>query len=164
MATFLHSRRFISYHRDRFVHRSLLLRDARSRLVGVFPAATDPTNEGRVVSHPGITYGGIVHRGVLAGAAMVRAVREIGACYARDGFKALRYQAVPGIYHERPSDDDVYALLSLGARLFRCDLSCAIDLSDRGRRNERRRRAERKASEHGVEVAVGSEHVAELWN
>ena len=163
MATFLHSRRFLGYHGDRFSDQSLLLRDPRSRLVGVFPAATDPTDERRVVSHPGITYGGVVHRGLLGGAAMVQAIAAIRDHYARLGFRTLRYKAVPDIYHRRPSADDVYALVNLDARLYRCDLSCAIDLADRPRPSERRRRGERKALEQGVEVVVDPLDLEDFW-
>ncbi|HEY8776031.1 MAG TPA: GNAT family N-acetyltransferase [Gaiellaceae bacterium] len=163
MATFLHSRRYLGHHGHRFAERSLMLRDSRSRLVGVFPAATDPTDERRVVSHPGITYGGVVHRGPLGGAAMVHTIAQIRDHYARQGFRTLRYKAVPDIYHRRPSADDVYALANLGARLYRCDLSCAIDLADRPRPSERRRRGERKALAQGVEVDANSAHLEEFW-
>jgi hypothetical protein len=163
MATFLHSRRFLSHHGGRFSDQSLMLRDARSRLVGVFPAATDPTDERRIVSHPGITYGGLVHSGSLGGAVMVDALAEIADYYARTGFHVLRYKIVPHIYHRRPSADDVYALTSLGARLYRCDLSCAIDLTDRARPSARRRRSARKALEQGVKVDLEPERVEGFW-
>lgn len=163
MATFLHSRRYLGHHAHRFAERSLVLRDAHSRLVGVFPAAADPKDERRVVSHPGITYGGVVHRGPLGGAAMVHTIAQIRDYYARQGFRTLRYKAVPDIYHRRPSADDVYALAKLGARLYRCDLSCAIDLADRPRPSERRRRGVRKALAQGVDVDVDSAHLEEFW-
>ena len=164
MGTFLHTRRFLGYHGDRFVDRSLLVRDDRARLVGVFPAAVDPRDESRVVSHPGITYGGVVHRGGLLGPAMIRALDEIRDRYAAEGLSALRYKVVPSIYHRRPSADDVYALVQLGGRLYRSDLSCAIDLAQRGRRSDRRRRGERKAVELGVEIVSGVEEVEALWS
>jgi len=94
---------------------------------------------------------------------MVHAIVVIRDHYARHGFRTLRYKAVPDIYHRRPSADDVYALASLGARLYRCDLSCAIDLADRARPSERRRRGERKALEQGVEVVVDSGHLEAFW-
>jgi Acetyltransferase (GNAT) domain len=163
MATFLHSRRFLGYHGDRFDDRSLLVRDEVSRLVAVLPAAVDPGDESRIVSHPGITYGGVVHRGTLVGAAMLRTLAAICDVYARDGFSAVRYKAVPGIYHRIPSGDDVYTLLQLGARLYRADLSCAIDLEARGTRSERRRRGLRRAARRGVEVVADPDRLDELW-
>jgi hypothetical protein len=61
--TFLHTRTFISYHGDRFRDRSLILENRRKRIVGVFPAAEAPADPEMVISHPGLTYGGIVHDG-----------------------------------------------------------------------------------------------------
>jgi hypothetical protein len=162
MGSFLHTRRFLGYHGERFVDRSLLFRDG-SKLVGVFPAAVDPTDERRVVSHPGITYGGVVHKGELLGGAMVQALDVLRQAYDAQGFASLRYKPVPFIYHRRPSADDVYALVELGARLVRSDLSCAIDLSERGRRRDRRRRGEQKARRRGVTVGSGAERLDELW-
>lgn len=163
MATFLHTRRFLGYHGERFVDRSLMLYDARSKLVAVLPAAVDPSDERRVVSHPGITYGGIVHRGDLLGPAAVDAVGVVRDCYAAARYRSLLYKAVPHIYHRVPSADDVFAVLQLGGRLVRCGLSCAIDLRARGRRSERRRRGERKARGLGVEVGVEAEHLGDFW-
>src|SRR5919197_1305542 len=65
--TFLHSRRFLSYHGDRFRDRSVIFTIGSSLIVGVLPAALDPADEETVVSHPGATYGGIVHDGTLQG-------------------------------------------------------------------------------------------------
>jgi len=163
MATFLHSRRFLRYHSDRFTDQSLMLRDSRSRLVGVLPAATDPTDERRVVSHPGITYGGVVHSGSLGGGAMIDTLKAIRDHYLRNGFRALGYKVVPHIYHRRPSADDVYALANLTADLYRCDLSSAIDLTDRARPSDRRRRGARKALEQGVEVGADADGLNDLW-
>ncbi len=62
MATFLHTRRFLAYHQDRFKDVSLLLANDKG-IVGLFPAALDPAEARTVVSHPGITYGGLLHSG-----------------------------------------------------------------------------------------------------
>jgi Acetyltransferase (GNAT) domain len=163
MATFLHSRRYLGYHEHRFADRSLLLQDSRGKLVGLFPAAVDPGEEQRVVSHPGITYGGLLHAGALGGRAAVEALSAISDYYSWEGYGSLRYKAVPPIYHRRPAADDLYALTQLGARLYRCDLSSAIDLTERGRPSSRRRRGARKAQEHRVEVTVDADALEELW-
>ena len=55
----------LAYHGERFQDFSLVIEDGNRRVVGVFPAAIDPEMEARIVSHPGITYGGIVHDGAL---------------------------------------------------------------------------------------------------
>jgi hypothetical protein len=162
MGTFLHTRRFLGYHGDRFVDRSLVLHHG-SKLVGVFPAAVDPSDHRRIVSHPGITFGGLVHNGELVGAASGAAFGALRAAYAEKGFTSLCYKAVPHIYHQTPSADDVYALVQLGGRLVRCELSCAIDLSNRRTRSTRRKRGEQKAERRGVVVISGVERLPELW-
>ena len=162
MGTLLHTRRFLSYHGDRFADRSLLVYDDE-RLVGVLPAALDPDDPAVVVSHPGSTYGGLVHRGALTGGAAVDALDAVRAHFAADGLRTLVYKAVPSIYQRRPAADDRYALWQAGARLERVDLSTAIDLADPGRRGSRRTRGLKRARKEGLEVRAGRDQAAAFW-
>src|SRR6476469_2912683 len=101
MGHMLHTRAFLSYHGDRFEDASLALHDERGRLVGVLPAAREAAD--LVGTHPGATFGGIVHDGSLGGAAMVDAMALVAEHYAQRGFRRMRYAPVPHIYHLRPS-------------------------------------------------------------
>jgi Acetyltransferase (GNAT) domain len=161
--TFLHTRRFLSYHGDRFVDCSVVLEDRRGRLTGVFPAAVGPDCPETIVSHPGLTYGGLVHDGSVRGASMIAAVREIADHYGRLGYSRLRYKAVPTIYHSVPADDDLYALFQLEARRYRSDLSAAIDLSRRGQVTKRRIRSGRRAEAAGVSADKCWDEVGGFW-
>src|SRR4051812_36482494 len=105
MGHMLHTRAFLGYHGERFEDASLALRDERGRLVGVLPAARE--GDDLVGSHPGATFGGIVHDGGLAGAAMVDAMELVAEQYATRGFRRMRYAPVPHIYHRQPSEEDV---------------------------------------------------------
>jgi hypothetical protein len=163
MATFLHTRRYLAYHGDKFKDESLLIRDDRGRLVGLFPAAASLTRPGQVSSHPGITYGGVLHDGELNGDRMLAALREVRCFYAGRGFDTLLYKAVPHIYHLGPSADDLYALFRLGAVRRRCQLSCTIDLACRRPVSSRRRRSLKRALKHGVRVEEGEQFLAPLW-
>lgn len=161
MATFLHTRRFLSYHRDRLQDASLTIDDEHGALQAVLPAALDPAGD-TVVSHPGATFGGIVHDGGLYAEDVRRALRAAAAHYAESGHARLRYKAVPHIYHRMPSADDVWALGALGASRAACALSCAIDLAERRRPSARRARSLRKAERAGV--AVSEERpLADVW-
>ena len=114
--TILHTRRFLAYHGDRFRDRSVLIANSRgSRIVGVFPAAEDPADPSMVTSHPGLSYGGVVHDGTLRGRLMLSAFREIAAQYRALGYSRLRYKAMPWIYQPAPAADDQYALFHFGA-------------------------------------------------
>lgn len=162
-ATLLHSRRFLSYHGDRFHDCSAILEEAGEWL-GVFPAALDPNNARCVVSHPGATYGGLVHRGKLQGARAIQALTSLCRYYSHSGYHTLLYKAVPSFYHSAPAQDDLYALFRLGAVRVRCDISSTIDLSKRLAVSQRRRRSLTKAAKAGVSVAEGDKYLAPLWS
>jgi CelD/BcsL family acetyltransferase involved in cellulose biosynthesis len=161
--TFLHTRRFLSYHRGRFADRSLLLHDRRGKVRGVLPAAVSPADPETIVSHPGLTYGALVHDGSVRGAAMVAALGEIAGHYRRLGYRRLRYKAVPAIYHSEPADDDLYALFRLGARCDRSDLSATIDLTRRGRVSQRRIRSRKAAGAASVTTSDSWDDIGEFW-
>lgn len=161
--TFLHTRRYLSYHRDRYKDVSLFLEDDDGQVIGVMPAALDPRNDQRVVSHPGITYGGLLHAGKLKGERMVRSFNAVCEHYAAAGYESLAYKAVPYIYHHPPCFDDLYALFRLGANRYRCDLSCVIDLQYRGPLSTRRARALQKARKYNLTIHEGVEMADRFW-
>lgn len=159
--TFLHTRRFLSYHGARFADASATLLDS-GQCVGVFPAALAPDDGGVVVSHPGATYGGVVHQGRLAGTRMLDAIAALKTHYQQRGAHTLLYKAIPHIYAKSPAQDDLYALFRHRAQRVRCDLSCTIDLDQRRPASERRRRGLKKALKHVV-LAQDDSHLAALW-
>lgn len=163
MGTFLHSRRFLGYHGTRFEEASVVLREGDGRLRAVVPAAVDPEDPERVASHPGATFGGIVHDGSLVGSAMIESLSAVCAHYGKRGFERLGYAAVPSIYHLSPSDDDLYALFHCDAVRTRCELASAVDLKHGARLSSRRRRGLAKAHREGVEVSEGRDLLEQLW-
>lgn len=162
-ATFLHTRQFLSYHGDRFLDQSLIVEDD-GHWLGIFPAAQHPCDASCIVSHPGITYGGLLHSGRLRGETMIEAMECIRSHYRELGYKRLIYKTVPHIYHRSSAQDDLYALFRIGAQRVRCDLSCTIDLANRLPKSERRRRSFKKAQAAGVCVEDGTKYAAPLWD
>jgi len=160
-ATLLHTRRFLSYHGDRFKDASTLIVEA-GKVRGVFPAAQSPADAGLVVSHPGVTYGGVVHPGWLSGARMLAALTALAAHYQSRGYQRLLYKVIPYIYASVPAQDDVYALFRLGAQRVRCDLSCALDLARRQPLDAQRRRGLKKARK-AVTLSGDPSHLGALW-
>lgn len=147
--TLLHTRRYLGYHGDRFADRSLLVYDD-GRLAGVLPAALDPDDASRVVSHPGVTYGGLVHLPSLRGMAVVAAVEAAREAW---GAERLLYKAVPHVYARAGAQDDLWALFVLGARRVRCDLSWYADLLAPPALSSMRTRGAAKARKAGVVAA-----------
>lgn len=150
-ATFLHSRRFLSYHGDRFVDRSLVIERAGS-IEALLPAAQDLCEPDCVVSHPGLTYGGFVHDHRLVGQQLIEGLQLAMNHFRSLGYRRLVYKAVPHIYHRVPAQDDLYALFRAGARRVRCDLSSTIDLAHRRSPSSRRRRGRYKADKAAVSI------------
>ncbi len=162
--TLLHTRKFLSYHDDKFVDQSLMAYDETGVLRAVFPAATDPQDKTIVVSHPGITYGGIVHDGWLRGQRCIDLLSQLCSYYAAAAFNELIYKAVPWIYHRTPAQDDIYALSRLQAERYRVDLSTTIDLQNRGTPSDRRKRLLKKAHGSGIEISDDFAHLDAYWS
>ena len=161
--TFLHKRRFLAYLGDRFTDASMVLFDKKNRLVGVFPAAVEPRSPDVVTSHPGSSYGGLVHDGSLRGQVMVDVIDSLALAYARRGVRALRYKAVPYIYHRVPATDDLYALFRQHATRYRCDLGSVIDFDNRPDLSHGKAQGLKKAQQMGVRVASGASYLELLW-
>lgn len=160
-ATLLHTRRFLSYHRDRIRDRSLLLRED-DKLVALLPAGEAGDDPDVVVSHPGATYGGLIHQGRLRGARMLEAMQVCAATMRQFGYQRFRYKPVPHVYQQIPSQDDLYALFRVGARRIRCDLASVVDIENRGPVSERRKRGLKKAA-RVVELSSSETHLSALW-
>jgi hypothetical protein len=148
--TFLQTRRFLAYHGSRFEDRSLLLQSEQGQVVAVFPAALG--TEGQIVSHPGITHGGLIHDGSLSGEQAVVALRAVLAHYREAGALQLVYKLIPAVFRRSSSQDDAWALARCDARGLRSELSSVIDLQARPRVRSGRRDDLRKAARTGLEV------------
>ncbi len=160
--TLLHTRKFLSYHQDRFIDQSLIIYEGEKWL-GIFPAAINPGDPSQIVSHPGITCGGLLHQGALRGELMIEALRLIQDFYAKLGFKSLIYKVTPSFYHRSPAQDDLYALFRLGASKIRCDLSSTIDLENRLPLIKGRRWALKKAQKSNVNIVQGVQYLKDFW-
>ncbi len=161
-STFLHSRLFLSYHGNRFEDQSAMVFRA-GKLAGLFPAATHPKEGDTVVSHPGITYGGLVHKGALSGEQHIEAMGKLCAFYFSAGFRRMIVKPVPHIYQQVPSQDDLYALFRLHASRIRCDLSATIDLQSRRKPSSRRIRSLKKA-QRLVNLKTSNDHIEDYWD
>jgi hypothetical protein len=164
-ATFLHKRLFLSYHGDRFVDRSLVIEDG-GVIVALFPAADAPADRGTIVSHPGITFGGLLAGSACRAAKNLEAMEAVAGWYREAGCKTLRYKPVPHIYHRHPGGDESYSLFRMGAALVRSDLSSTIQLGARAKVSSRRKRGRNKALRSGVKILCepGSDDLASFWD
>jgi hypothetical protein len=124
---FLFFRDYMEYHITRFPDASLLFFD-ESDLVAVLPANWSGHN---VVSHGGLTFGGVISRYNLGASAMLQLFDVLRSWLYGQGVRTLLYKPVPHIYHRMPAEEDLYALFCSGARLVRRDLSSTVDMTCR---------------------------------
>jgi Acetyltransferase (GNAT) domain len=149
-SSFLFHRDYMDYHRDRFEDHSLLI-FLRGHLVAVLPA--NRTSENELVSHQGLSYGGlVVHRDAT--------LMEIMACFHAllrylHSFRIekLLYKEIPAFYNSLPGGEVAYCLFLVNARLYRRDCALVIPLGDRLPIQKRRRRQVRRAATSHASVA-----------
>ncbi|MBX9929530.1 MAG: GNAT family N-acetyltransferase [Gemmatimonadaceae bacterium] len=147
--TFLHDRRFVEYHRDRFVDASLIVEEDGT-IVALLPANVSGDT---LVSHAGLTYGGWVIDEAMSVERMVQLFELLSAFLREQGIaQRVRYKCVPTIYHRIPAEEEQYALFRIGARLVRRDVSSAIALGRSPALNGDRSRNVARAAKKGVRV------------
>ncbi len=119
---FLFYRDYLEYHADRFSDFSLLFFQD-DQLVALIPAnRVDNT----VVSHGGLTFGGIISGACMTTALMLRVFAALVDDLRASGIEKLIYKAIPHMYHLLPAEEDLYALFVHNARLYRRDVSSTV--------------------------------------
>ncbi len=148
---FLHQRDYMDYHAHRFDEQSVLI------LKQDKPIAIFPCNQvaDQVISHSGLTYGGLIYGKKLHAVDVLEIFHQLAIYYRQMGVTKILYKAVPHVFHNYPAEDDLYALMRLGASLYRRDLSAVIRLDQRINFSELRKRAIRKSTKQGIEVREG---------
>jgi hypothetical protein len=162
--TFLHTRRYLGYHRDRFTDESLLVTTSTGMLVAVLPAAAAPDRSTpTVVTHPGITFGGLVYDDRLRGERLVQALAGVLESLADRGFTSLDYRPVPAFARRALGDEDVYAAFRLGAERISCHLSAVVDVAHRRAIDAKKRNMLRKAQRSGITLHDGVDRLSAYW-
>ena len=161
--TFLFQRPFMEYHKDRFEDASLLFLDEKGGVRGLLPANVR-SDKGLVQSHGGLTYGGLVLGADTQATEVGEMMRLLMAYFLEKGCRALQYKLTPYIYHDYPSDEDLYWLFRAGAQLESRALSSAILLQNPLHGDLWHRKIKRRASE-GLQLLEDNwERLPEFWN
>ena len=125
--SFLHLRDYMDYHRDRFVDHSLVAYND-NYIIAVLPACIDGNT---LYSHRGLTFGGwlvpLRHFDVTT---MLEVWQQSTLLMKEQGITQLVYKAVPHIYHNYPTEEDLYAIFRAGGTLIESNISTVIDLDE----------------------------------
>jgi hypothetical protein len=157
-ATFLFMRDYMDYHSDRFTDASLMFYKG-NELRALLPLnhnIADCTAD----SHGGLTYGGFI----LSNDSRMGEVTEMMRLtteWAKEQLHAKKiiYKPTPYIYHLQPSQEDLYALFAIGARLTGRSLSSTIDNKERIAFGQLRRRKAQKAAKEGITYKEDNDYV-----
>lgn len=160
---FFHKRRFISYHKDRFIDTSLIIENEKGQVIGILPAAIDPNDTSIIISHPGITFGGLVSGNNCRGEKCILAMSEICKYFYASGYKSFRYKSIPYIYQRQPFQDDIYALFRLGATGYRTDINAVINIYNPGQMSKGRISEINKAAKSCMSFSSDPGYLGEIW-
>ena len=169
--TFLFDRNYMDYHQDRFHDHSLMIY-YKDKLYALLPAnevvsaSNNEIPQKELVSHQGLTYGGLLTCNKMTAEHTCETFEAIGNYLKQEGFSKLTYKAIPWIYHKIPSEEDLYALIHVGkASLSAREISTTILLQNKLRFSEQRRRGVNKAKKNSLIIRQSSqEDVFAFWN
>lgn len=152
--SFLFLRDYVDYHSDRFEDCSLAIY-RKNKLYCLLVANRD--NE-VLYSHQGLTYGGIVMSRKVSVKGLIAVFETINDYLRKIGIERVVYKPIPHIYHECPSEEDLYALFKVcNARLIGRNISSTIYSCSKIRFAESRKSGFRKAKKENVIVEESSD-------
>ena len=120
----------------------------KDKLIGLFPASI---NEKSLISHGGLTYGGIIQSKKGDVFKVLEFLSEIIKFCKKNAIKEIIYKAIPSFYHEFPSEEDLYALYVNDFSLLKREISTAIPIES-FKLGGNKRRGHKKAYENGCSL------------
>lgn len=158
-ATFLFNRGFMDYHSDRFADFSLVVKEGEN-WVAVVPAHRQ---EDAVLSHRGLTYGGIVYADKCTQSDVIAILKSVLEFLQSEGISTLQIKMLPPIYTSRPSDELLYALFLADAKLMRRDSLSVVDLTRPSGYDRDRNRTVRRGKSLGLQM-IEETDFDDFWN
>lgn len=159
--TFLFFRDYLSYHAERYEDASGMYYNEDGKLMAVMPAHLIWREH--LVSHAGLTYGGIVVGHDMTLPAYLNMVDGVLTALKKDGIRTLRLNTSPFIYHKAPADECLVALYLLDAPIVR---TCALSVIMPGSElvwEKRRNRGIEKAQRAHLYTARSDDY-AQMWD
>lgn len=156
---FFFKRDYIDYHSDKFYDYSLMVYNSKNKLLALLPANKSAEV---IYSHQGLTFGGFIVDDKFQTSEMLEIFITVKSFLSDAGFEKLIYKCVPYIYHDKPSEEDRYALFINDASLIRRDVTSTIDLYEPPRYSKGRKWSINKAKKEGILVCESDDYAA-FW-
>lgn len=121
---FMFDRDFMEYHKDRFRDHSLMFYND-DRLLALLPMTE---NQDRLISHGGLTYGGLITNETMRQEKMDICVAQLLQYAVGNGFTSIIYKTIPSIYCNQMAEEDRYALYNAGFQIDCMDVSTYLNM------------------------------------
>lgn len=159
-ATFLFDRNYMDYHADRFDDNSFMFYH-KGKLKAVLPANVAGNT---LYSHQGLTYGGLLLDKKATIEDVLECFDSLNSWLRENGISKVVYKALPWIYQQYPSEEDLYALTwKCKAQLISRDISSSIVIDNKLKFAESRKSGIRKALSLNIEVGESND-VDGFWH
>lgn len=159
-ATFLFDRNYMDYHADRFDDNSFMFYH-KGKLKAVLPANVAGDT---LYSHQGLTYGGLLLDKKATVEDVLECFDSLNSWLSENGISKVVYKALPWIYQQYPSEEDLYALTwKCKAQLISRDISSSIVIDNKLKFAESRKSGIRKALSLNIEVGESND-VDGFWH
>ena len=159
-ATFLFDRNYMDYHADRFDDNSFMFYH-KGKLKAVLPANVAGDT---LYSHQGLTYGGLLLDKKATVEDVLECFDSLNSCLRKNGISKVVYKALPWIYQQYPSQEDLYALTwKCKAQLISRNIASTIVIDNKLKFAESRKSGIRKALSLNIEVGESND-VDGFWH
>lgn len=159
-ATFLFDRNYMDYHADRFDDNSFMFYH-KGKLKAVLPANVAGDT---LYSHQGLTYGGLLLDKKATIEDVLECFDSLNSWLRENGISKVVYKALPWIYQQYPSHEDLYALTwKCKAQLISRDIASTIVVDNKLKFAESRKSGIRKALSLNIEVGESND-VDGFWH
>lgn len=145
---FMFERGFMDYHSDSFKDNSLMFYE-NGELLAVLPASL---HGDELRSHGGLTYGGLITSDKMKQHHMNDCFDVLKAYMQENKISKLIYKVIPHIYHKQSAEEDLYALHTSGAKLFKIEPSTTVFLKNPLKMPKGRKAQVARAKREGVVI------------
>ncbi len=157
--TFLFHRDFMDYHKDRFEDFSLMVY-RNKKLIGVLPANK---SENDIVSHQGLTYGGLLLQSNIKFDSVLKCFQEVLKYLEVNSFKVLKISVIPRIYYKLSSDEVLYFMSLLNAKLIKRETLSVVNQKLRLKFSKGRLEGYKRAVKYGLTIKEDDDFDS-FWN
>ena len=152
--TFLFDRRYMDYHSDRFQDHSLMV-FRRGKLYALLPGNVDGDT---FFSHQGLTYGGLIMNEKATTADVIQVFKSLNDLLRSEGLRRVVYKPTPWIYHQQPSEEDLYAIVEVCGATFTRSISSAISREHPNQWYRIRQCGARSARKYGISIEESADY------